>query len=364
MHNRTAFFWRLGVLVFVGSLLAWWFYGQAMPALYSLPGIVPFVVCPFCLTLAHNAINRLPLILAKVCAWVGGLWLIGTLYSFFAVIVYGVVTLAAYLLGYGAAWQIVTPFVVSLASCFILAVIVRGMWTAFHPVVRTVTVSSPRITQARKVAFLTDLHFSPILSHGYARRLVRQVNALDADVVLFGGDLIDAHLQFVLRDGAYKELGRLQARLGVFAVYGNHDYFDSSIEDERQAFPVVFLKNERLTLPGNITLTGLNDYLHEPKNEVLPPVTGQFNVVVDHEPLRIAAASQAGYDMYLAGHTHGGQFFPVTQIVKRLFPLAYGTRQFGKLTAVVSSGYGFWGMPFRTGPKPEVVVLLLTPAHV
>lgn len=364
MHNRTAFFWRLGALVLIGSLLAWWFYCQAAPALYSLPGVAPFIVCPLCFSLAHNAIHRLPLGLAKVFAWAGGLWLIGTLYSFFAVIAYGIVSLAAYLLGYGDSWQAVTPTVVTLVGCFILAVILRGMWTAFHPVVRTVTVSSPAVTQACKVAFLTDLHFSPILSHGYARRLVRHVNALDADVVLFGGDLIDAHLEFVLRDGAYRELGQLQARLGVFAVYGNHDYFDSSIEKEREAFPVHFLKNERLSLPGGITITGLNDYLHEPVNEVLPPVAGQCNVVVDHEPLRIAAASRAGYDVYLAGHTHGGQFFPVTQIVKRIFPLAYGTKDFGNMTAVVSSGYGFWGMPFRTGPKPEIVVLRLLPAHV
>ena len=40
-----------------------------------------------------------------------------------------------------------------------------------------------------------------------------------------------------------------------------------------------------------------------------------------------------------------------------MYTLCYGVRRFGRLLAVVTSGYGFWGTPFRTGPRPEIVVL-------
>jgi len=199
---------------------------------------------------------------------------------------------------------------------------------------------SPTITQPCTIAFLTDLHLGPILSHRYVQQLVTRLNHVYPNAVLIGGDLIDAHLDFVLRDGSYGHFQDLQ--VPTYAVFGNHDYFDSNTEVEQEAFqPIQFLKNKRITLPGNIVITGLNEYLHEPTNDLPAPAPNAYNIIVDHEPLRIYPASNAGYDLYLAGHTHGGQFFPVTQITRRLFPLSYGQQTFGKMTAVVSSGYGF-----------------------
>lgn len=73
--------------------------------------------------------------------------------------------------------------------------------------------------------------------------------------------------------------------------------------------------------------------------------------------MHIEAAAKAGYDLYLAGHTHAGQFWPIRHFVKRMFLLDYGAELFGKMTAVVSSGYGAWGPLFRLGVAPEIVVV-------
>ena len=62
-------------------------------------------------------------------------------------------------------------------------------------------------------------------------------------------------------------------------------------------------------------------------------------------------------DLYLGGHTHWGQFFPVTWITDRMYLLNYGNRRIGTIDAIVSSGYGSWGFPFRTGPSPEIVII-------
>lgn len=355
MHNRKAFFWRLGVILIIGSLLARWLYGHAFPGLTSLYSLVPFIICPLCFSLAHNAIHAVPVWLAKVFAWIGGLWLVFTLYSFFGLIPFLVVTFF---------WPVHAAFAAEIIFGLVIIVILYGIWHANHRIVRTISMSSPKITTPCTIAFLTDIHLSPLLSHQYTKQLVRHIQSLHADAIIFGGDLIDAHLDFVLRDGAYNELNTLQAPLGVWAVYGNHDYFDSSITKEQEALKSIhFLKNETVTLRGNISLTGLNDYLHEPTHAVVAPPDNTFSILIDHEPLRIIPASKAGYDVYLAGHTHGGQFFPVTEITKRLFTLSYGQRQFGNLTAIVSSGYGYWGMPMRTGPSPEIIVLKLSPEY-
>ncbi len=364
MFNRYLFFWKLGVLAMVGSAAAWRLYGQAVPFLHSWPALIVFLLLPYSFTLAHNAIHSVPVWLAKVLAWTGGIWLTFTLYSFFAAVLYAAAALICFLAGLHQLWAMLAAPLAGLSLCAVLLWMACGCWKAFHPVYRTVSLTSYRIRQPLTIAFLTDLHFGPILSRRYARTMVRRIAQSGADVVLLGGDLIDAHLDFVRRDGSYQYLKDIPAPGGVIAVHGNHDYFDSDIDRESRLFqPVRFLRNERLSLTGDIILTGLTDYLHEPDCTVPPAETGKFNILMDHEPLRIAQAGSSGYDLYLGGHTHGGQFFPVTAITRRLFPLSYGTRRFGQLTAVVSSGYGFWGMPMRSGPDPEIVLIRLLPAQ-
>ena len=71
------------------------------------------------------------------------------------------------------------------------------------------------------------------------------------------------------------------------------------------------------------------------------------------------AAAEAGYDMYLAGHTHTGQMFPNRLVTQRMYKLEYGMARFGDLTDVVSNDNGYWGTPVRTELKPEIVVINL-----
>ena len=77
--------------------------------------------------------------------------------------------------------------------------------------------------------------------------------------------------------------------------------------------------------------------------------------------MRIEEAERLGYDLYLAGHTHAGQFWPIRRFTRKMFFLDYGTSKFGNMTAVVSSGYGAWGMLFRLQVSPEIVLIRLKP---
>ena len=298
----------------------------------------------------------MPLWLAKVFAWAGGYWLIFTIYSFMGAVVYGLAWLLCAAAGFD--WQAVGPRLSAYIRACILMILVVGSYRALVPVYRHISVETDKVEADTTIAFLSDTHFSPLLSHWFVKNMVRRIQSVHADAILFGGDLIDAHLDFVRRDGSYTYINGLHAPLGVYAVYGNHDYFDSDVGELARLLPAVrFLADEQSPIGRNIVLTGMSDYIHYP-NHAMPAVDASaFNIAVDHEPLRMAPAARQGYDLYLAGHTHGGQFFPENVVTRRMYTLCYGVRRFGRLLAVVTSGYGFWGTPFRTGPRPEIVVL-------
>lgn len=357
MFNRTVFFWKIGGLSCIGSLVSWYVYSQACPILQAWPAAVLFAIVPFFFSLAHNAIHTIPVWLAKVFAWVGGYWLIFSLYSFMGALLYGLLYGLFWAAGWD--WLAVGPRLPLCIGICVLVILAIGSYRALVPIYRHVTIHTDKVSASTTIAFLSDTHVSPLWSHWFVKGLVRRVQTIGADAIVFGGDLIDAHLSFVRRDGSYAYLKRLHAPLGVFAVYGNHDYFDSDIEELARLLPSIrFLCDEQISLGHRIVVTGMSDYIHVPKHAMPAVDTAYFNIAVDHEPLRIAPAVRRGYDVYLAGHTHGGQFFPENVVTRRMYTICYGARRLGgRMLAVVTSGYGAWGMPFRTGPRAEIVVL-------
>ena len=358
MFNRIVFFWKIGCLGALLGLANWYVYKEALPAAVSYAALIPFLVLPFCFSLAYNAIHSVPVSIAKLFSWTGGFWFIFTIYATKGSCVYAVLYLLGLFLGYDPLWQTYHGHLALVLLLLVLAIMARGIYKAVHPVIRHVVIQTKKAVTPVRLAFLTDIHMGPLQSHWYTRRLVRRVMALQPDAVLFGGDLIDAHLGFVLRDGSYQQLKQLQAPYGIWAVFGNHDFYDGDIDTEEQALaPIHFLRHQQEFLAPGIILTGLNDYIHFPSETIPDCDTSRFNIIMDHEPLRIREAAKKGYDLYLGGHTHGGQFFPVTWITDRMYLLNYGSRRIDSIDAVVSSGYGSWGFPFRTGPSPEIVMI-------
>lgn len=358
MFNRIVFFWKIGCLGAVLGLANWYVYKSALPPAVSSWSLLGFLLFPFCFSLAYNAIHSVPVPIAKGFSWIGGFWFIFTIYATMGSCVYAVLYLLSRLTGYEPLWQAYQDSLALVLLLLVLAIMARGIYKAVHPVIRHVVIQTEKAVTPVRLAFLTDIHMGPLQSHWYTRRLVRRVMALQTDAVLFGGDLIDAHLSFVLCDGSYRHLQDLKAPLGIWSVFGNHDFFDGDIEEEEKAFSFChFLRRARTELAPGIALTGLNDYIHFPSETIPDCDTSRFNIIMDHEPLRIREAAKKGYDLYLGGHTHGGQFFPVTWITDRMYLLNYGNRRIGTIDAIVSSGYGSWGFPFRTGPSPEIVII-------
>ena len=214
-----------------------------------------------------------------------------------------------------------------------------------------------------KIVFLTDLHMGRILGHDYAERLAARVNEQKPDFVVVSGDMLDERIFYVEEEDTLSALAQIQAP--VYMAFGNHDYLDEPLRWQKMLTDKGFsiLRNTYTIIDNKIKITGIDDYSKNRTNSQLINLSSQnkdyYSILLDHQPRRMDAAADAGYDLYLAGHTHTGQLFPNRLVTKKMYKLDYGRTDFGTLTAITNNGYGFWGPPVRTEVAPEMVVLEL-----
>lgn len=248
------------------------------------------------------------------------------------------------------------------------AVVVAGLVNvALGPVVKRVRVPLPRLPVASyTIAHLTDVHIGALIGREFAEELVRRVNALEPDLIVITGDLIDGRLS-ELRPHI-EPLRELRARDGVYAVTGNHEYY-WNIEpwlEHIRSLGIRVLRNEHVLIANAFELAGVDDASFG--EDVPRAVAGRDPnvplVLLAHHPRTIARAMNEGVDLQLSGHTHGGQLLPWGWLARRWDPLVAGLRRFGDTWLYVSEGTGFWGPPLRVGTRCEIAAITLTGAGV
>ncbi len=223
------------------------------------------------------------------------------------------------------------------------------------------------------IAHVSDVHVGRFTGATVLRALVARTRALQADLVLFTGDLID-HALADLPDGV-AALRQLAPPERLYLVEGNHDLFESRAEFERQvrAAGLNLLLNESATvvLRGQrVQLLGLRwgrpdgSYgarFEEQLERVLPlRDPAAFPILLAHHPHVFDAAAAAGLPLTLSGHTHGGQLMLTERVGAGpvLFKYCSGLYRRGAAALVVSNGVGNW-FPLRIHAPAEVLHLTL-----
>jgi uncharacterized protein len=230
------------------------------------------------------------------------------------------------------------------------------------------------------IAVVADLHAGgPNMAPGHIREIVEVTNLLKPDVTLLLGDYFATH-RFITERVPHAvwsaELARLQAPLGVWAIFGNHDWWHD-IAGTREALRKVgipAMENEavRLGLGGRrFWLAGLGDQLAYRRGHsrfqgvddlqgTLAKVTTEDPVILmAHEP-DIFPEVPARVALTLSGHTHGGQI-RIPGLWQHWVPSNYGARfAYGHVVEdnrhlIVSGGLGVSKVPVRLGVPPEVV---------
>lgn len=326
-----------------------------------------FAICY--LLLAVNAAaarmlpEALPITILKISSWLSGFWIAFIYYSLWLALLHTLVW------GFKKIFSLKRISTVKIAVIglpLILCFLLYGSFKAFQPVVRTENLVTDKLTAGEKykIVLVSDIHLGRILGKDYAENLVQQINAQQPDIILMAGDIVDEKLIFVATENSLEPFNKLQPSLGTYAAFGNHDYLDNGqlFQQLLTEHKIKVLQNEN-AVTGNLKITGLIDYSRNKGTQSLQDLSADndryYNIVIDHQPRRMEAASAAGYDLYVSGHTHTGQLFPNRFVTKKMYPLDYGIKEFGSLTAITSSGYGFWGPPIRTEMAPEIVVIKL-----
>ena len=256
--------------------------------------------------------------------------------------------------------------------------------------------------------FFSDIHIDPLFNPQKLERFVAQVDSIKPDYLLFGGDLADISTDKLTQrgyDSLFKKL-TAGAKVGAIAINGNHE----SILERSGSFPDMWMRMVGFTVLddstaciGEVCFTGRTDFMvasgrdteRKPLTELIPDsikivehvkdstdsaatvtaaaqdssadtaVVAYDTVVVhrpwillDHQPKGIEKEHRGRLpDFALSGHTHDGQFFPITFIIDYVWKLAYGKGALSGVLWLVSSGFDCWGPPVRVGSDSEIWVI-------
>ncbi len=227
----------------------------------------------------------------------------------------------------------------------------------------------PRALDGFRILLLTDLHLDG--QSDLAERIAALVSPLQVDACLIGGDI---------RMGTYgpiapalrelkKVVPHLHAELGIFGVLGNHDCLE--MVPDLEDLGIVMLVNDSVFLQkknDGLYLAGLDDShyykTHDPAMAYAEIPLDAFSIVLSHSPEAFREVAPFGPDLFLCGHTHGGQIRlpargPIFTHSRAPRFTAAGLWQYGKMVGYTSCGVGSSGIPVRFNCSPEITLLTL-----
>jgi len=270
-------------------------------------------------------------------------------------------------------FRIIILLIIAAGLLYIYARHVEPFWLAENEI--SLSNTDTANTDSLKIGIFSDTHFGEYYSVDNFEKVVEKMNAAKPDVIVFLGDLIDDFNRYTGDTEKISEaLARLEAPLGKFAVYGNHDYGGGAQHEYKDimasgGFSV--LVNEYIMLDEyNIAITGIDDFIIGYGDTVAANYapSDSYNVILCHEPDFINTLLDYNTDLMLAGHTHGGQINIPYYINDFLPPFGqnYLRGQFEfeneqNTVLYVNSGIGMTKLPFRFFARPEITYVTVTP---
>ena len=229
----------------------------------------------------------------------------------------------------------------------------------------------PKDLEGLKIVQITDIHLSQFLSEREFASAIDMANETRAHLALVTGDLITLYDDPV--DACLRQLARLRAEAGVLGCLGNHEKYaeiEDYVTDQGRRIGIDFLRHRsRLLQFGDATINfaGVDyqkmhtRYLRGADRLVTP---GTTNILLSHNPDVFPVAAAQGFDLTIAGHTHGGQvdveiLDQHLNVARYYTPYVRGLYQHEKSAVYVSNGLGTIGVPVRIGAPAEVSLLQL-----
>jgi predicted MPP superfamily phosphohydrolase len=229
----------------------------------------------------------------------------------------------------------------------------------------------PKDLHGLRIVQLSDIHLGAFLAEEELARAVDMANGLRAHLALVTGDLVTSRGDPL--DACLRQAARLRSDAGTLGCLGNHEiYAGVAAEATRKAarLGMAFLRQESRQLQfGNagLNITGVDyqrmggGYLVGAERRIVP---GETNILLSHNPDVFDVAARQGWDLTIAGHTHGGQvtveiLHQQLSAARFFTPYVYGLYNQGRSSIWVTRGIGTVGVPARIGAPPEVALIRL-----
>lgn len=220
-----------------------------------------------------------------------------------------------------------------------------------------------------RIAQISDLHVGPLIRKDYVENVVKITNGLEPDLIALTGDFADGEVEWLRED--IQPLADLQAPAGKYFVTGNHEYYWNADQwlKLHQELGARLLMNEHVVIHregDQLVIAGVTDISagapSDPKAALRNAPTNVPKILLAHQPASFKAAFEAGFDLQLSGHTHAGQFFPWSMVVKLAQKYYKGLNRHENMWVYVNRGTGYWGPPIRFGVPSEITLIKLTRA--
>ena len=233
-----------------------------------------------------------------------------------------------------------------------------------------------------KITFISDIQADRYTDESRLQNFIDIVNSTKPDLVLIAGDLITSTPDYIEESAEF--VGKIKSKYGIFSCVGDHDNWAYREDTQRSIKEITdaLAKNgiemidnsKRKIQVGNseICITFItNTYVKTIDKRVLDSLTYNDNdcdlkIFLTHQPRSylIDKAIAKNYDLFLAGHTHGGQItllFPFIYITPTMFETSFirGDFYFGNMLMIVTRGLGMSLAPIRYNSTPEVTLITL-----
>ncbi|HEY6626155.1 MAG TPA: metallophosphoesterase, partial [Ignavibacteriaceae bacterium] len=250
--------------------------------------------------------------------------------------------------------------------------------------VRTVEYQKENLPSALKnfkIVFISDIQADHFTDEGRLSNYLNKVNSLKPDLILIAGDLITTGPDYI--ELSAREVGKLKAKHGVYSCVGDHDNWAyrndyvrslSEVTSALNYHNVQMIDNDIKEInvdSATIAITFItNTYVETVSQNILDSLSsnneGNFKVFLTHQPQPrlIESGRNNDFDLFLAGHTHGGQItfvFPFIQLTPTMLETSYirGDFWFDSMLMIVSRGLGMSLAPLRYNSTPEITLITL-----
>ncbi|MBK8130798.1 MAG: metallophosphoesterase [bacterium] len=376
----------LSVVISIMGLLHWFLYSRLVSALeltspallWTLRILAAFLSVSYIIGRIIEA--KLPGTLAHVVDWISSVWL-GMMWQFLWItFLFFLVKVVLVISGQWGGWTMELHSAIGRYSFLAVTGLVvlitgYGVYKATGPA-RLVEVDVPvkrwnESLRDFKIAMIADFHASNTNGEARIARWCEQITALHPDVILAPGDIIDTPAPQIpeVANGFRK----LAAPLGVFSTTGNHEYYVGmpGAVDLMQRGGFRVLMNEHTQLPNGVLVAGMEDRTARSMGRPLPAFaslipeqdSSDVQILLMHTPATgdVNRAIEAGFDLVVSGHTHGGQMFPFTIFTKMAFSYHHGLYAVNDGYQLTTCGIGYWGPPMRVGKPPEIMLIRFVP---